>query len=282
VDVDISLRCVEMADRPAIIRIEAEATPNLRYLADVFPLFAGDPDGDFAVAEIEGEAVGCGKFTVMPDGTAWLEALRVRPDYQGLGVGKAFYRRFIETAAEKRIRTMRMYTNASNHASRGLAEHFGFSLAATYRSASAATANLPPGPHDTSFAELGDRDEAERLLMPFRDTWEGFCVMNRTFYGITPALCRHWTDRSMVYRDATSGSVIVLGARFLPERALHIALLGGELHAGLAFARERATNMGIGEVQCMWPPGRSGFASLLFASGFEPESRDYIVMEWNG
>ena len=81
---------------------------------------------EFLIAEINGQAVGIANFSVLPDRSAWLETLRVIPEFQGQGVGKRFYERFFEIARQKKIKTMRMYTGLTNHASKGLAERYGF------------------------------------------------------------------------------------------------------------------------------------------------------------
>ena len=70
----------------------------------------------------------------MPDGSVWLEALRVSPEVQGQGVGKRFYQRF-ELAKLRSVNTMRMYTGVNNAKSKGLAEQFGFHIAAAYSGA---------------------------------------------------------------------------------------------------------------------------------------------------
>ena len=120
-DMQITIRVVTEEDRDAVLAVESQSTPNLKYLPMVFDQFLSDPEGDFSVAEMDGEVVGCGKFTVMPDGSAWLEALRVIPRAQGQGIGKAFYARFFEVAEGKGIKTMRMYTGMKNKVSKGLA-----------------------------------------------------------------------------------------------------------------------------------------------------------------
>ena len=129
----VILRKALVEDKERILEVEAKSTPGLRYLGRVFDLFVNDNVGELIVAELNGVIVACGKFTVVPDGSAWLEALRVIPECQGLGLGKLFYQRFFELASEKGITTMRMYTNIGNKASKGLAERFGFRLAGTFR-----------------------------------------------------------------------------------------------------------------------------------------------------
>ena len=74
---DMIIRKTRFDDLPAILRVEEKSTPGLRYLGSVFREFLGDDLGELGVAEVAGEIVGVAKFTVLPDSTAWLEALRV-------------------------------------------------------------------------------------------------------------------------------------------------------------------------------------------------------------
>lgn len=275
---DIVTRRAEERDRIAILDVESKSTPGLRYLGKVFDEFAADEAGEFSVASIGGEVVGCGKFTVVPDGSAWLEALRVPPEHQGLGIGKRFYDRFFELAAQKDINIMRMYTNIGNVTSKGLAERYGFALAGTYRGMWLDCQGLekPPSP---SFINVTDPAEATRMLMSFKDRTEGFVIMNRTFYALSPALCAAWAEEGKVYADPSTGSLIVLGARFMPEQALHIALYGGDTEACLNFAISRAIDLGVEKLQCMFPPSSIDVQKALTSRGFSQDSYDCIVME---
>ena len=90
--------------------VEAGATPKLRYLPRVFERFLHDPAGEFMVAELEGRLAACAKFSLMPEGSAWLETLRVLPEFQGRGLGKMMYQRFFELARRQNTPVMRMYT----------------------------------------------------------------------------------------------------------------------------------------------------------------------------
>jgi ribosomal-protein-alanine N-acetyltransferase len=258
--------------------VESLATRNLQYLPSVFSEFALDRDGDFSVAEVDGRIAGCAKFTVLPDGSAWLEALRVMPEFQGQGLGKAFYRRFFEMARPKGIKVMRMYTGVKNVVSKGLAERFGFKLAATYRGAGKA---VQAGGSDARvpFQKVSDPDRAVELLMPLKDKWTGFVIMNRTFYELTPALCKAWSQEGKVYEEPVSGSVVALGARFMPGQAVHVAAFGGDPALSFAFAAELAAQRGASKVQCMFAPGAQDIQELLLSQGFELDQSDYIVMQ---
>ncbi len=74
---EIVLRKAEQEDRERVIWVESKSTPNLSYVGAIWDLFTSDEVGEFSVAEADGKLVACGKFTVVPDGSAWLETLRV-------------------------------------------------------------------------------------------------------------------------------------------------------------------------------------------------------------
>ncbi len=276
--VNISLRKAVEDDRAGVEVVEAQATPNLKYLPMVFDEFVSDDDGEFVVAETGCGILGCGKLTVVPDGSAWLEALRVIPRNQGHGIGKAFYARFFEIARRKGITTMRMYTGVNNKVSKGLAERNGFHLAATYRGASKPVDTTAYGrPHAFQIVTCPER--ARQLLMPLKARWEGFVVMNRTFYELTPHLCEAWAREGKVYQDLASGSVVALGARFMPLQAVHVAAFSGNQESCLAFAESMAADRGAARIQCMFPPTASDIQETLLALGFQLDASDYIVME---
>ncbi len=275
----IELRKARLEDREKAIWVESKSTPNLSYVPDVFETFVSDEVGEFSVAEVDGEVVGCGKFTVVPDGSAWLETLRVIPERQGIGVGKRFYERWLEMAGRLGVPTMRMYTGVGNVVSKGLAERYGLRLAETFRGASFPC--QPGGERGSkgAFREVTDPERAIRLLMPLSEGWKGFHVVNRTFYKLSPALCGHLVEKRMVYEEPNSGSVITLGARFQPERMLHIGVFGGDAEACLGFALEKGLERGVARLNCDFPTLAAHVEEALkdFGYGFTPS--EFIVME---
>ena len=190
---EIAIRKARPEDREKAIEVESKATPNLSYVDAVFDMFISDEFGEFSVAEADGEVVAIGKFTVVPDGSAWLETLRVIPERQGLGIGKRFYQRFYEVAGSEGVRTMRMYTGVRNVVSKGLAERYGFHLAQTFRGTWMAPTQMKQGSSGT-FRRVTDPERATELLMPHCEAWGGYLVMNRTFYTLTQPLCAHLAE----------------------------------------------------------------------------------------
>jgi GNAT superfamily N-acetyltransferase len=276
---EIVVRKARQEDRENVIWVESLSTPNLAYVGDNWNLFTSDEVGEFSVAEADGKLVACGKFSLLPDGSAWLETLRVVPEYQRRGIGKRFYDRFYELARDRKVPAMRMYTGLRNAASKGLAELYGFSLAATYRGASLPSVEGTIKPPEKSFRLVTDPGRATELLMPFNEKWTGFLVMNRTFFSFTPVLCSFLAEKEMVYEEPESGSVITLGARFLPERALNIGVFGGDTDACLGFALEQGVERGAPRLNCDFPPSASDVQAALVDKGFTLTESDFIVME---
>jgi hypothetical protein len=103
--------------------------------------------------------------------------------------------------------------------------------------------------------------------------------MNRTFYALTPAQCAYLTRRGMVYEDLKSGSVIVLGARFMPKQALHIGFFEGDTDACLRFAMRKYAEKGVGRLSCLFPSSALDVQEALIRHGYQLEVSDFIVME---
>jgi GNAT superfamily N-acetyltransferase len=275
---EIVVRPAVAADREAIFAVEAKATPGLRYVPHVFDQFLQDERGAFLVAEMAGEVVACGKFTVVPDGSAWLETLRVLPERQGLGIGKRFYEAFFAIARREGVSTMRMYTGTKNVVSKGLAEHFGFQLAETFHEVRLSLPHHAPDADDLAFQPITDSTEAVALLSAHRAAWQDFLVMNRTFYKVTPALCTALAAAGQVYAEPTSDSVIALGARFMPEQTLHIGLFGGDAGRCLQFALQKGLALGVPQINCVFPMSAEKTAQQLATAGFD-FTAELIVME---
>jgi N-acetylglutamate synthase-like GNAT family acetyltransferase len=278
VNPEIVLRRAVQEDLEKVVWVESLSTPNLSYVPHVWEMFLGDEEGDWTVAEIDGEVIGCGKYSVLPDGSAWLETLRVVPQRQGLGVGKRLYEHWLRLSREKGVKTMRMYTGVRNVVSKGLAERYGLRMAETFRGT---LMKSDPGKVDAEhgFRRVTDHSIATELLMRRSNAWGGWLVMNRTFYKLSPELCAYLAERGMVYMDPDTESVIAMGARFMPGHGLHIGLFAGDAEACLGFAMQTAVERGIERLHCLFPSRIPCIEESLTGFGFRLEPADFIVME---
>jgi GNAT superfamily N-acetyltransferase len=82
----VSIREYRDTDFPAIQDIAEQTWNGSDYLAKIAPEWARD--GHFYVAELNGRVIGATKLSLLPEGVAWLEGLRVHPDAQGHGVAR--------------------------------------------------------------------------------------------------------------------------------------------------------------------------------------------------
>ena len=210
-------------------------------MPDVFELFRNDEQGQFFLAELNSEPIACAKFTLLANDSAWLETLRVKPKYLGLGVGKKLYQHFFKLAQDNSVNTLRMYTGRSNQVSKGLAEHYGFQQEASFKELSwQARSNIEPKKH--RFQQVKDETRAIDLIMPYVDQWQGFAVMNRTFYKWSPKLCRFFAKQGFVYEDVALESFVVFGSRFSPEKAQFLAMFEGDAAHCLSFAKQETVS----------------------------------------
>jgi ribosomal protein S18 acetylase RimI-like enzyme len=273
---NVVLRRARPEDRDDVIWVESLSTPNLRYVQHVWDMFLNDEAGEWTVEELDGKIMGCGKYSILPDGTAWLETLRVVPEARGLGLGKRLYELWIKLSEEKGVKSMRMYTSVNNVVSAGLARRYGLSLAQTFHGVRMAA---PSFETVSTFKNITDVDMATNLLLPLGEKWGDWMVMNRTYYRWSPELCKWLTEKGMVYRDA-EGNVVVMGARFLKDYQLHIGLFDGDTKKCLDFANVDASERGV-SLHCLYPDTCIEVESALTGYGFDMEAAPFIVMERN-
>ncbi len=81
---EFTTRAFSAPDLPDCLAIEQAAVRSNHYLADVLDYYT-TTRGEFTVVCADGKPVGIGKLTVLYDNSAWLELLRVHPQYQRQG-----------------------------------------------------------------------------------------------------------------------------------------------------------------------------------------------------
>jgi ribosomal protein S18 acetylase RimI-like enzyme len=271
---NVVLRKAKQEDREKVRWVESKSTPTLIYTPYVYDEFLTD-GGEFSVEELDGELVACGKYTPLPDGTAWIETLRVIPEKQGLGLGKRLYDLWVKLAKDQNVKAMRMYTGVTNVVSAGLAERYGLTLQGTFKGN---TQPVKPGDgKQGGFKQVTDAKKAAKLVMPLKDTWADWLVLNRTFYRFSPEIIGWMAGKGMVYEDAEAKSVIVAGARFMPHQTVHIACWGGDADACIAFAKWKAAENKVPTVSCFHEITKPEIGKTLAKNGFAVDKGDYIV-----
>ena len=94
---EFTVKLATYDDRAEAVRVESETLPNATYLNDAWHYFNSLGGGLVCVYHGD-KMIGIGRFSVLPDGTGWLETLRVVPEYQRKGAGKEIYIKWLELA----------------------------------------------------------------------------------------------------------------------------------------------------------------------------------------
>ncbi len=272
---DIRIRKAEMRDLEAMLEIEASAIPGYGYLEEAKDFLIANigNEGEMILAEADGVPAGMGRYSILPDGSGWLEILRVRKEYQRQGIGRAIYRRYMELAEETDAPSVAMFTGRRNIASRSLAELYGFAIAADYSG------------YDLDMEEAYGEAEGFRPVPETKEAAEligeapgcgPFMCFNRTFMHWGMPLYEYLTKRGMVYTDGES--VLILGWRMLEKRGLHIGYMDGDLSRCMAFAVQEAKRRELPKVSYMFPRDDADKEALM-AYKKCVHTGDLIVME---
>lgn len=253
--------------------VEKGAMGDYCYLADVYEYFK-TTKGELTAAFIDDKMVGIGKFTVLWDGSAWLETLRVDPSWQRKGVGMEIYKRYFEQLKEFDCPSVAMYTGAKNVSSAELARRYALEKAASFREYT-----LPSSSGDIGNFKQASEDKAVELMKPYFEKYNSYVVMNRTYYKLNANTCKGLASEGRVYYEQNSNSLLVAGARFQSTKGLHIAMLEGDRKACLSCANALAEKQGASRLVCNFALPNIEVEEFLKASEFTAFPEDFITME---
>ena len=271
---DFTVKLAAYGDMADAVRVEKETMGDYVYLEDAWHYFNSLDGGLVCVSHGE-KMVGIGRFSVLPDGSGWLETLRVIPEYQRKGIGREIYKKYVELAQKYHCPSMAMFTGVNNVASSALAEVFSLKTAAQHRGYH--LTNLEGGdPH--GFVHTGWQRAVE-LILPMQKEYNDYMAFNRTFYRVNEANAKQFAIEGKVFEDKESGSFIVCGARFQHQAALHIAMMGGNYDKSIDFAVNYAKAQGLKKVSCTYAIENEKLESALKSRGFTADKSDLITKE---
>ena len=271
---DFTVKLATCEDMAEAVRVEKEIMGDYVYLEDAWHYFGTLGGGLVCVFHGE-KMVGIGRFSVLPDGSGWLETLRVTPQYQRKGVGRLIYQKYIELAQAYNCPAMAMFTGVNNVSSSALAEIFGLKTVAQHRGYH--LTDLEGGnPH--SFVHVGWQ-RSTQLIVSMKSEYNNYMTFNRTFHRINEANAKQFAVEGKVFEDKESGSFIVCGARFQHQVTLHIAMMGGDYDRCIDFAVNYAKAQGLKKVSCTFAIENQKLETALKARGFVAEKSDLITKE---
>lgn len=271
----ITTRAFQIEDLPACLQVEAEAVPSNHYFKDVLDYFT-TTKGELTLGLADGQIAGFGKLTVLFDGSAWLELLRVAPQFQRKGVGAHIYKRYMAQIQDLNCPGAAMYTGVRNVASAALAEKNGFRRGQEFRGMSL-DVSAAPAPAAAEMSLVQDKERACRLLNPLTEQCGGRLSINHTFYRMNESTYGGFVSNGWVFENPDS--TLVMGARFQPAKALYIAALAGDKQQALNFAVAQAKSRGVPKITAHFPPADSAMEEFYRQNGFTLDPSDDVVME---
>lgn len=272
---EITVRKATKDDLDMCLSVEKAAMENHCYLKDVWDYFDSSL-GDLICVLADNTIVGIGKLTVLYDGSAWLEALRVDPNYQGKGIGSAIYSEYMKQAKKYNCPSIAMGTNPANEASCALAEKFNLTTTAKVRTYNHNSFKLESFLHDFVHVSC---DRAAELIMPHKNEYNKYIVLSGTSFPLNEKTIRGFAADGKVFEDKKTNSYILCGARFKYEDSLFIGLMGGEYDKCIHFAKIYAKAQGIKTISCSFTIENSELENSLRDNGFEKHPYEWIVKE---
>jgi len=131
---DLIVRMAEPGDIEDLAEISRNTWEGHDYLETVAEEWFSQ--GGFMVGELSGRVIACGKITGLPGGVAWLEGLRVHPDFRGKGYGRIVSQRILERSImlmdQGKFESIEFSTYINNVESRTMAEAQGFRITESF------------------------------------------------------------------------------------------------------------------------------------------------------
>ena len=258
-----TVKTAQFSDLDEVVAIEKATMGNYTYVDTAWNYFFNSK-GDFLCAYDNEQMVGIAHVAILPDGCGWFEALRVHPDHQNQGVGKALYDKAIDLAENKyHTPAFSMYTGPRNVRSSGLAARYGLDRVHEFKEYTYAVKDFKD-PGSFSYA---DWKKSEEVFMPLKEEFGGFVSINRTMYNINTANIRALSDEGFFYGD-DEGNCICLGSRFQHGNKLFIGMAGGDYRKDLEFAENLAKAKNIPALTCTFASVNTELEEALKRYGF--------------
>jgi len=223
-DKNYKYKIAEESDLEFTDEIEKQALPIIDpYYRNNIDIFDGEIDGDLIMVYDEDYAVGMGRFSFHPDGTMWLETVRVRPDYQNKHIGTGIYERYLQQAKEQGIKIIRLYTESFNEKSMGLTKKMGYKIIQKYDYYSLKSEEKEAD--NKGFSLEKDLDKIMKIMKD--NPWTDMICINNVFYEVNRENIQWFMDRDMIY--SKDDSLLIVGARHNRDSVAYIGYMAGDI-----------------------------------------------------
>lgn len=140
----LRIRKATGADRDEVLAFCQHTWDWGDYIPEVWDTWLADAKGRLLVGEMDGRIVAVGYARLVTRAEAWLQGMRVHPDYRARRIALRFTERATKAAFELGAEVARLATLATNHAIQRVMDDLGYRRAATFVSLQVPVAPLRP------------------------------------------------------------------------------------------------------------------------------------------
>lgn len=281
---ELHIRPARPEDKAAVVEFTKNIWDGDDYLPRVWDSWLADPHARLYVGEVDGQPVATGRIALLSPTQAWLEGLRVDPNYRGRGYARQMHDFTVAAAvAIPGVERVGLATSWENEAVRHMSLASGMHQVGDfyYTVAPAADNDAPElnvfGPQDFAAVRARvDGSECARLA-------GGHMANGWQFPVLTDALLDRLLREGRVVGYARAGQPVVLALLGQnKERAdVWIGFLAGDGETAvgdLARAlRGRALGLPDARARAMLPAGLTDYAALQEAGFGDPEDGEFHV-----
>jgi GNAT superfamily N-acetyltransferase len=159
----VQVRLARVEDKAAIVAFCQNTFSWGDYIADAWERWLADAGGRMLVGLVDERPVSVMHVALLGE-MAWLEGMRVHPEFRRHGIASALEAAGRAVAREHGCRVARLATSIKNIAAQGLLDTIGYCRAAQFNEW-----EIEPAPGDFSFARIANPDDLAFLGSCWRD-----------------------------------------------------------------------------------------------------------------
>jgi GNAT superfamily N-acetyltransferase len=178
----IQVRAARAADKDAVIAFCQNTFSWGDYIPEVWERWLADSDGQMLVGLMDDHPVSVLHVVIIGE-MAWMEGMRVHPDFRRRGVASAVEKAGHAFARTRGCRVARLATSIKNIAAQGMLDATGYRRAAQFNEW-----DIEPAPGDFSFVRVASENDLARALALWRDA-----ETRAASHSIVPDRRWHWT-----------------------------------------------------------------------------------------
>ena len=130
--IEAVVRAARAEDKPAVIAFCQNTFSWGDYITETWDRWLADVEGQMLVGLVEDKPVALVHVAFLGDGVAWMEGMRVHPDFRKRGVGSTLNAQACQVALERGCQVARLVTSIKNIAAQSLLGRQGYQRTAQF------------------------------------------------------------------------------------------------------------------------------------------------------